>query len=225
MFNGVNSDNRTVTGTFASLGLQTGTVTLSSTSAETGGALAGEVDQPVTVGYTAQVFSGKASWASSTGGSWATNILWGDTQAGDLNGAGAPGLAGAASIGDTATFNDVAGQSGISTISLNGANPTLAAITFNSTNGYTIIAGSGGAITLQGAATPISVTSGDLGTINVALQGSGAGLNLIGGGTLVLGGNSSTMSGYLLNPFPPPQRRHSNYCGQRVAHHHHSYLW
>ncbi|HWB58156.1 MAG TPA: autotransporter-associated beta strand repeat-containing protein, partial [Chthoniobacteraceae bacterium] len=178
-FNGSLTDIRTVTGAFGSIGLQSGTVTLTTT----GEGLAGESPINVGVGYTAQVFSGKASWTSATGGSWITNGNWGDTQAADLNGAGAPGLAGAASIGDTATFNDVAGQAGVSTVSLTGTTVTLAGITFNSTNGYTI---SGGTIALQGTATPIAVSTG-LDTISSVLTGSGAGMNKTGSGTLVLG--------------------------------------
>ena len=196
VFNGTTSDIRSVTGSFGSIGVQSGTVTLT-TGSETG--LAGQSPINVGAGYTAQIFSGKASWASTTGGSWATNGNWGDTQAGDLNGAGAPGLAGTASIGDTATFNDVSGQSGVSTVSLNGNSPTLAGITFNSTNGYTIAPGSGGNITLQGASTPVLVSTGT-DTISAVMQGTGAGLNKSGPGTLILGAaNTYTGSTIIAN--------------------------
>ena len=85
-FNGSFFDGRTLTGSFGALGSQSGTVTLTTT----GEGLAGESPVNVGVAYSAQVFSGQASWASSTGGSWVSNNNWGDTQAPDLNGPALP---------------------------------------------------------------------------------------------------------------------------------------
>ena len=186
VFNGSTSDTRLLSGSFSTLGAKSGTVTLTTGSE----GLVGE--SPINVGIedTAQVYSGKASWAiTGTTGSWATVTNWGDTAAADLNGFGAPGTAGAASAGDTATFNDVLGQSGTTTVTLDGANVSLAGITFNSVNtSYTIATGvvtSGtGSITLQNAATPITVNSGTA-TISTTLTGSG-GLLASGTGTLIL---------------------------------------
>ena len=180
VFNGTNSDSRSVAGVFTALGAQNGTVTL----VTTGEGLAGESPINVGVNYNATVFSGTAAWAANSSGSWVTQANWGDTNAGNLGGAGAPGLDGAASIGDTATFGDVAGLGSTATVSLNGVNPTLAGITFNSTaTAYTVATGSGGSITLQGAATPVSVTGNH--AISAVLTGSG-GLSKSGTGTLTL---------------------------------------
>ena len=148
VFNGINTtDTRTVSGSFSSIGSKSGPVILTTGSE----GLAGESPINVNVNYTAQVYSGKASWNLSTGGSWVTGANWGDTLAPDLGGAGAPGVDGALSIGDTATFSDVSGQGVNTIVSLNGVNPTLAGINFNAANtSYTIAPGTGGAITLQG---------------------------------------------------------------------------
>ena len=175
------SDSRTVSGgTFTGLGAQSGTITLTTTGEA--GVLGTQSPVNVNVVYTANVFSGQATWAVNSSSSWTTATNWGDTNAGDLNGAGAPGLDVTANAGDTATFNDVPLQSGTLTVSLSGTTASLNGIIFNSTHGYVV---SGGTITLQGAATPVSVTAGDTGNINSVL--SGGGLNVTGGGTLVLG--------------------------------------
>ena len=68
-------------------------------------------------------------------------------------------------------------------MSLTGTTVTLAGITFNSSNGFTI---SSGTIILQGAATPIVVSTGT-GTITAVMTGNGVGVNKSGAGTLVLG--------------------------------------
>jgi len=89
------------------------------------------------------------------------------------------------SIGDTATFGDVSGAGPATTVSLNGATPTLAALTFSAVStSYTVAAGSGGSITLQGAQTPVDVT----GTHTISASLIGAGLNKTGAGTLVISG-------------------------------------
>ena len=182
-FNGSFTDTRTVGGAVTTLGTYGGTLTLITT----GEGLAGESPNNVSVQYSGTTFSGTAAWVSNTGGSWATNGNWVDTQqSGSIQ--GAPGLAGPASIGDTATFNDVTGQVGVLIVSLSGANPSLAGIAFNSIKGYTIAPGSGGAITLQGTATPISVATGT-DTISAVLTGNG--LNKTGPGTLILGGTNT----------------------------------
>ena len=183
-FNGSFTDTRSIGGTISTLGVLSGSISLT-TGAE---GLAGE--SPINVGvlYSGTVFSGTAAWNVNSSGSWATNGNWVDTQqAGSIP--GAPGLSGAASIGDTATFGAVSGLGTTPTVSLNGVSPTLAGITFSSaTNSYTIATGTGtGSITLQGAATPISVTGSD--TISANLAGNG--LNKTGSGTLALSGSNT----------------------------------
>jgi len=69
-------------------------------------------------------------------GSWNDFSKW--TAAG-----GVPGIDGALSVGDTATFQSVTPDSNPRTVSLNGNEPTLAGITFDSTaKSYTIAQGS-----------------------------------------------------------------------------------
>ncbi len=185
LFNGSASDTRLLSGTFTSIGTKTGPITLITT----GENLPGEAPQNVSVNYTAQVYSGKAAWQTNAQtASWNVPTNWADTQAGDQGNPGAPGIDGALSVGDTATFDDSAGAGPGTTITLDGTNPSLAAITFNSgLTSYTIATGTGsGAITLQSATTPIDVTG--VHTISAVLQGTGAGINKTGTGLLTLSG-------------------------------------
>ena len=185
-FNGSTSDTRTVSGNISALGVVSGNITLTTT----GEAGISGTQNPVNVSvlYSASVYSGKAAWTSGASGSWVTGSNWADTLGGGV--AGSPGVDGALSIGDTATFGNVAGSPASLTVSLNGTSPTLAGITFNSSaTAYTIAAGSGGSITLQGAATPVDVSTSFSPTISAALAGSG--LNKTGTGTLILSGASS----------------------------------
>ena len=127
--------------------------------------------------------------------------------------AGAPGISGFA--GDTATFGNIVGSSS-ATVTLDGANPTLSAITFSNTSGgsFTLAQGSGGTLTLSnfpgdaainvsvgchqitapvnlGTTTDVTVTNlTDMLTISGVVGGSG-GLNKYGLGTLILGGSNS----------------------------------
>ena len=98
------------------------------------------------------------SWTATTGGSWGSSGNW-------LSGHVPTNLT------DTATFGTAIG-SGAATITLD-ANRTLSGLTFSSTgNGnYTITAGTGGILTLDGGGTavPLSVTSGS-DTISAAVD-------------------------------------------------------
>lgn len=200
---GISSDTRNVGGTITALGSIGGTFNL----VTSGEGLNGEVDAPVQVVYSGTSFSGQATWALNGNGSWSTNNNWGDTNLLNLGGIGAPGVSGALSNGDTATFNDVTGQATPITISLNGANPSLASITFNSAFGYTIAPGSGGVLTLQNGAT-MSVTTGT-GVISASIAGTGpltvsvaAGRDLIWSGSNSFSGSVNITSGTLtlVNP-------------------------
>ena len=98
----------------------------------------------------------QAQWNSSTDGSWSTNGNWIDTVSGAT--IAAPGLRGVA--GDTVLFASATG----STISLDGASPSVAAITFDNSNiSYTVSQGTGGGVlhlANGGSSASITVSSG-----------------------------------------------------------------
>jgi autotransporter-associated beta strand protein len=182
-FDGSTSDTRTVSGNISTLGNVNGAITLTTTGEA--GVTGTQNPVNVTVNYSASVYSGKAAWVSGSSGNWVAGGNWADTLGGGV--AGSPGVDGSLSVGDTATFGDVSGSPASLTVSLNGTSPTLAGLTFNSTStAYTIATGSGGTITLQGASTPIDVSTAQSPTISAVLAGSG--LNKTGTGTLILSG-------------------------------------
>ena len=189
IFDGSTSDTRTLSGVFNSVGSnQTGSVVLTTTG-EAG--VSGQNPINVSAGYgSTSVYSGQAAWKSAAAtSSWDIDNNWGDTNVANLNGAGTPGVDGAVSAGDTATFADVVGAGATTTVNLDGANPSLAGLTFNSTvTSYTLAAGSGGSISLQNAATPVAVTGTH--TISAGLVGPG-GLAKSGTGTLLLSAAST----------------------------------
>ena len=162
---------------------------------------------------TGEVYSGQSTWAGIGGGSWGTlasnfGINWGSNQ-------GSPGLDPNFTSTDTATFGNTVG-SGIAIVTLDGAAPSLAAITFNNTNAsYLIMQGSGtSGIALNGGTssaliqdeggsheinaplaldTDVTATvtrAGDVLILSGAVSGAG-GLTESGGGTLVLSGLNS----------------------------------
>ncbi len=108
----------------------------------------------IVVTYT-QVYCGQVAWSASGGGSWGTlttsfGTNWGGT------GYGSPGL--------STTFPDSAAlgssvPSGTATVTLDGASPYLAALTIsNSAASYTLAAGSGGTLQMNGGATAAALT-------------------------------------------------------------------
>ena len=136
------------------------------TTAENGGAgLPGEGSYAnVTVPYTVSVFSGSGRWTGGSGTSWGTGA---SANWADLSGSGA-----AAAPGTFQGFNDLAvfdATGGTNTaVTLDGASPTLAGMTFSTSGGgYTIAQGSGsGAINLNnGANAATVVVSGGTHTI------------------------------------------------------------
>jgi autotransporter-associated beta strand protein len=187
-FNGSNSDTRAITGTFATAGTKSGSVVLNTV----GEGLAGEVVNNVAVGYTASVFSGQAKYADiGATGSWGPAANWDDLDVLNIGGDGAPGLDGAVSIGDKATFADVGGGPAAVTVNLDGVSPSLAGITLSGvTTAYNIATGSGGTITLQNAATPINATGNAGHRISAVMTGSG-GLQKTGAANLQLDGAST----------------------------------
>jgi autotransporter-associated beta strand protein len=206
------TDTRTISGTFTS----PTTINTSIILPTTGEGLAGETRINVPVNYTAQVYSGQSIWASSGGGSWGTSVTGFGANWGTNN--GSPGLDLHYQSTDTATFgNSVA--SGTAAVTLDGANPSLAAIAFsNIAASYTIASGSGGTLSMNGGTATATVTdaagnhtiaaplvlnssttvavnnSGDTLTLSSAVSGSG-GLTKTGAGTLVLAASNLYMGG------------------------------
>lgn len=165
------------------------------------------------VNISAQGYSGQASWNTNASGSWGSFDSW------DTNG-GTPGLDGALSAHDTATFSSAI--SGATTVRLDGANPVLAALSFsNAYASYTITTGSSGGLTLGTGSSTGTITntagshsistslmlartttvnsgSGTLLTISGAISGTGA-LSKIGSGKLVLTGSNDYSGGTLVS--------------------------
>ncbi len=203
---------------------QSTTYTLSGTGS-TLGAISGTYSSPVaaefgsipnvTVAVTGQVYSGQSTWATNGGGNWGTfasgfGANWGTNE-------GSPGLDAAFTNVDTATFGSAL-TGGTAAINTNGANISLASLTFNNAAGaYEIYqTGGSGAMTLVAAGTNsagITVTAGShaihadltLGsdlivdisagaaiTFHNAVAGSaGSDLTKTGLGTLFINGNST----------------------------------
>ncbi len=186
------SDTRTLSGAPSSPGILSGSFSLAVTTLENGGSGIGDTGgngySPVSVGYTVEVTDGQAAWTGGSTGSWTANTNWLD----DHNVQAAPGVYGALSTADTATF----GGTPASTITLDAASPTLAAITFNvptSGLGYTISQGSGtNRVTLNGGGGPASVTmSGGTHNAITAPVTVVTGVNVTGAGILTLTGTGS----------------------------------
>ena len=208
------SDSRTLSGTIvnATGGTTSGTFALAVTTLENGGTgLTGEgVYGNVSSAYTAFVYNGQGVWNTNGSGSWgavsATPANW------TANG-GTPGLDGNFTTTDSAVFGAVL-TGGTALVTLDGANPSLNAITFN--NGaasYVIMQGTGGSLTLNGGAgnavvtnlsgthtisapvvlatsADVSVASGQQLTFSGPISGGG-GFNNTGAGTTILTGANS----------------------------------
>ena len=161
---------------------------------------------------TGSVYTGQSTWATNGSGSWGTlnnsfGTNWGANQ-------GSPGLDAGYTNTDTATFGSAV-TSGTAVVSLDGAAPSLRAITFSNTSAsYNIAQGSSGSLTLSGsggAATvdvagnqsisaplvlgtsvDIDVAAGSQLTVNGAISGtSGSELNLTGPGSTIFTGTSN----------------------------------
>ncbi len=191
-------------------GLKSGSVGVDFTSqAVSGSGLAntGLISQNVTV--TGFAYSGQSVWNIAGDGSWGNNVNAFDnwTHAG-----GVAGLDGILSINDTATFGNA--TTAPSTVSLDGANPTLSGIRFDHDQSYTLAQGTGGSLTLKGNGAPALVAndngshtistslglasnanvsvanSNDKLTISGTISGLGNGITKSGDGTLALTGHS-----------------------------------
>ncbi len=154
-------------------------------------------------------FPGSAEWTSTTSGSWDSGTVWTATsQAGVAD----PGLRDVA--GDTVIFD----TSSPVTVSLDGADPSVAGISFAGSGGDEVAQGSGGTLQLDNGGSPATVAaSAGSNTIsapvallsNVVLapaagsqlnvsgniSGAGQSLSVDGSGTVVLSGANSYSGG------------------------------
>ncbi len=158
----------------------------------------------------AVTYSSQAQWNAAISGSWTTGGNWKDVFTSAA--LAAPGIRGL--TGDTILFASATGP----IVRLDGANPTLAGITFdNAATSYTIDQGSAGGLTLQGGngaavsalagshiiAAPVHLAGNttfnaaatSMLTVTRPIDGSG-GLTMTGGGQLVLDA-ANTFSGGL----------------------------
>ena len=144
---------------------------------------------------TGQIYSGQAFWRINGAGNWTSLAAW------DANG-GTPGLDGALSMHDTATF----GTYGSGNVTLN-TNATLSALTFSNAGSSYLIAGNG-TLTMQSAGeianlygsntiatalaltTNVTLSNNALFTVSGNIDGAG-GLTQYGTGTTILSGNNS----------------------------------
>ena len=163
--------------------------------------------QNVTV--TGFAYSGQSVWNTAGSGSWGNNA----TAYGNwTHDGGVAGLDGSLSAADTATFGNATAAP--TTVRLDGANPTLKAITFDHSYAYTLAQGSGGQLTLNGNGSAAAVTdasgshtisaplalasnagvavthTNDTLAISGAISGTGTGLIKSGDGILALIGHS-----------------------------------
>ena len=147
---GSNSSALSVTLTNNTAGAKTGTVGVAFTSQEVGGSGLGNTALNTTnITVTGFVYTGQGVW-NTNGGSWATFANW--QQAG-----GTPGIDGALSVNDTATF----GTGGSGSVTLDGVSPSLQSVTFsNSSASYTIAPGAGSAtLTLKSGDSAASINN------------------------------------------------------------------
>jgi autotransporter-associated beta strand protein len=206
VFDGNGGSSRTIGGSFGTAGPISGTITLTNSSAEAGGLLPGQVPGTTSLAYSASVFSGAATWNLAGSGSWGTgaNNNWTSFE----GVAAAPGtFAGYTNI-DSATFGSAV-SSGTATITIGGANPSLAALTFNNGSAsyqllggslgldggtssalVTVSAGSHGIASAIGLSSnaSIDVTASSALTLSGVISGSSVGLAKTGQGRLVLDG-------------------------------------
>ena len=103
-----------------------------------------------TSGTAAVTFSGQAQWFSNTAAAWTTSGDWKDTVSGSA--VAAPGLRGI--VGDTILL----GPSALGAVDLNGASPSLGAVTFSGASGSTIAQGTGGSLLMNDGGSPAAIT-------------------------------------------------------------------
>ena len=156
---------------------------------------------------------GPAQWAGASGASWNSANSWTSTTFGTT--AEGPGLRSVS--GDGVVFNTAGGGG---TVNLNGASPSVANLTFNSTASYTIATGGtgGGTLQLANGSSPATLTvsagshtisaplalgsnvtvvpaAGSQLTLSGGVSGAGESLTVNGQGTVVLGGTNGFSGG------------------------------
>lgn len=142
---------------------------------------------------TGGVFSGTGSWNQATGGSWGTGASSNWTSAESV--AAAPGTFTGYAASDAAIFGSVV-SSGTASIALNGAQVSLASLTFNNaTARYVIASGTGaGSLALATSSGKPVVDVVGIHEIATAITGT-SGLDKRGLGTLVLSGSNPYSGG------------------------------
>ena len=149
------TDGRTLGGTLGTAGTFAGATALTLTPGTEAGVAGTQNPVAVAVRYDASVFSGSAVWNGPDLGSWgqSASANWTDSTTPAIH--AAPGTFGAGfTATDTAVFN--AGGSG--TVALDGAFPSLAALTFLG-GSHTIARGTGtGVLTLKNNPGPATIT-------------------------------------------------------------------
>ena len=154
-------------------------------------------------------YSGEAQWAAGGDGSWGGSGNWEDASSQTIL-ANPPGVRGV--IGDTVLFSSTAGNN----VTLDGADPSLAALAFNSgSSGFTLAPGTGGALYLDNGTTSANIAvsagnqtidapvvlnsnvvvvpaAGSRLTVSGSIGGTGSSLTLDGGKLILSGQNTYT---------------------------------
>ena len=203
--NGNTAQSGTATFTSALAGTYTLTPLVASATNATLGSVAANAG---VTAATVTVFSGAAKWSAAGPASWGAGANWTDTAAASVH--AAPGTFSGFAASDSTIFD---GTSGGSSVTLNGASPSLAALSFTG-GGYTLAQGTGGTLTLNGGAGSATVTaSAGSHTVSAPVQlatdasaavtaaastltlgavsGAGKTLTKTGAGTLILSGAQS----------------------------------
>ncbi len=195
--NGATSNNLSFGVNTASAGSLASTATLTLTSNANGVAglsngAATVVGSPTAITTTGQVYSGLMNWTAGSG-SFVTDANWTDSTNAGVH--VAAGLDAAFTGVDTATFTGSGG-----TVSLNGANANLNAITFTGVGNYTLAAGSDGSLTLAGTTPSITVAGTQAISApltlanNVQVAVTGAGDRLTVSGTIGQSGGAKALT-------------------------------
>ena len=142
-----------------------GTVTINpNVTSATNTTLGGNATLTSTTSASVNVYSGQETYTGPSG-SYGTSNATVQTQ---WNQGGAPGIDAGFTGQDTATINGTGNSNVGQTVTLDGANPNLAAVTLG--NGATLAQGTGGTLTLDG--THASVSGGTDGTATLTSDGS-----------------------------------------------------